>query len=78
MNCLTGCTCTNRIGLFADISRVMTENNIDIQTASSRVNKQGTATIEMSFEVSSIEEIQHLTARLKMIPGVMDIERSAG
>lgn len=70
--------CTNRIGLFADISRVMTENNIDIQTASSRVNKQGTATIEMSFEVSSIEEIQHLTARLKMIPGVMDIERSAG
>lgn len=70
--------CNNRIGLFADISRVMTENSIDIQTASSRVNKQGIATIEMSFDVASIEEVQHLITHLKMIAGVVDIERSAG
>ena len=70
--------CHNRIGLFADISRMMTENNIDIQTASSRVNKQGIATIEMSFEVGSVEELQSLISRLSTVPGVIDIVRSAG
>ena len=70
--------CNNRIGLFADISRVMTENNIDIQMATSRVNKQGTATIELAFEVSSIGEVETLTAKLRQVPGVIDIERGAG
>ncbi|MBR6321994.1 MAG: bifunctional (p)ppGpp synthetase/guanosine-3',5'-bis(diphosphate) 3'-pyrophosphohydrolase, partial [Lachnospiraceae bacterium] len=68
----------NRIGLFADISRVMTENEVDIQTASSRVNKQGYATIEMSFDVSSISDLEKLISRLHPIPGVIDIQRSAG
>ncbi len=70
--------CKNRIGLFADLSRVMMENMVDIQTASSRVNKQGTATIEMSFEVSSVDDLQRLVARLRTVPGVVDIQRSAG
>ena len=70
--------CKNRIGLFADLSRVMMENMVDIQTASSRVNKQGTATIEMSFEVSSVDELQRLVARLRTGPGVVDIQSSAG
>ena len=70
--------CKNRIGLFADLSRVMMENMVDIQTASSRVNKQGTATIEMSFEVSSVDDLQRLVARLRTVPGVVDSQRSAG
>lgn len=70
--------CKNRIGLFADLSRVMMENMVDIQSASSRVNKQGTATIEMSFEVSSVDDLQRLVARLRTVPGVVDIQRSAG
>ena len=70
--------CNNRIGMFADITRIMTESNIDIQAASSRVSKAGTATIHMGFEVASIEEVNQLIAKLRMIPGVMDIERTAG
>lgn len=70
--------CNNRIGLFADVSRVMTENGIDIQAASSRVNKQGMATIELAFEVSSIDEVNKLTQHLRQIPGVVDIGRNAG
>ena len=68
----------NRIGLFADISRVMTENNVDIQSVSSRVNKQGQATIELSFDVSSIAEVERLISRIRQVNGVIDIERSAG
>ena len=70
--------CNNRIGMFADITRIMTESNIDIQAASSRVSKTGTATIIMGFEVASIEEVNQLIAKLRMIPGIMDIERTAG
>ena len=70
--------CRNRIGLFADVSRVMTENMVDIISATSRVNKQGMATIEMSFEVSSVSEVQQLIGRLKNVQGVVDISRTAG
>ena len=70
--------CHNRIGLFADISRMLTENNIDILAASSRVNKQGVATIEMSFDVGSVEELQGLITRLLSVHGVIDIVRTAG
>ncbi|MBR4767974.1 MAG: bifunctional (p)ppGpp synthetase/guanosine-3',5'-bis(diphosphate) 3'-pyrophosphohydrolase [Lachnospiraceae bacterium] len=70
--------CQNRIGMFADISRVMTENNINIQSASTRVSKQGQASILMSFDVASIEEIERLVARLRQISGVIDIVRSTG
>ncbi len=70
--------CQNRIGMFADVSRTLTENGIDIQTAASKVAKNGVATIELSFDVSDIEEVNKLITRLQAIPGVMDITRSAG
>jgi len=70
--------CNNRIGLFTDVSRIMTEENIDIQAASSRVNKQGMATINMSFEIGSIDELNRLIGRLRQVPGVVDIQRSTG
>ena len=70
--------CNNRIGMFADVSRLMTENNIDILSASSHVSKQGVASIEMSFEVSRVEELNALIQRLRQISGVIDIVRSAG
>ena len=70
--------CNNRIGMFADVSKIMTENDIDIQMASSRVSKQGTATIELSFEVSSIDEVQRLIGKVMQIPGVIDVQRGAG
>ena len=64
--------------MFADVSKIMTENDIDIQMASSRVSKQGTATIELSFEVSSIDEVQRLIGKVMQIPGVIDVQRGAG
>ena len=51
---------------------------IDILAASSRVNKQGVATIEMSFDVGSVEELQGLITRLLSVHGVIDIVRTAG
>ncbi len=70
--------CHNRIGLFADVSRVMTESNVDMLSVSSRVNKQGIATIEISFDVSNVDEIRHLIQKLQNIQGIIDIQRNAG
>ena len=70
--------CENRRGMFADISRVMTDNEIDIMSVFSRVNKQGMGMIHLSFEITSTDEITKISSKLRQIPGVIDIQRSAG
>lgn len=70
--------CNNRIGMFVDVSKVFTERQIDITSMNSKTNKQGTATINMSFDIGGVEELNQLIQRLRAIPGVIDIERSTG
>ena len=40
---------TNRIGILVELSKVFTERSIDILSMNSRISKNGTATIQMSF-----------------------------
>ncbi len=68
----------NRIGMFVDISKVFTERQIDITSMNSRTNKQGKATITMTFDTHGVEELNRLTDKLRQIEGVIDIERTAG
>lgn len=68
----------NRIGLFVDISKVFTERQIDITSMNVRTNKQGKATIIMTFDVRSKEELAQLTTKLRQIEGILDIDRTAG
>ncbi len=68
----------NRNGLLADISRALTEKEIDILALNTRVSKQGTATILVSFEIGSREELQRITDKIRIIESVIDIERTTG
>ena len=68
----------NRIGIFVDISKVFTEKGIDITSMNSRVNKQGLATISMSFDIKGTEELNNLISKLRQIDNVIDIERTTG
>ena len=68
----------NRNGLLADISRALTEKEIDILSLNTRVSKQGTATILVSFEIGSREELQRITDKIRTIESVIDIERTTG
>ena len=68
----------NRIGMFADISKVFTEKQIDITSMNVRTSKQGKATIIMTFDIHGTEELNRLTDRIRQIEGVLDIERTAG
>lgn len=68
----------NRNGLLADVSRALTEKEIDIQALNTRVSKQGTATIMVSFEVGSKEELQRIIDKIRTIESIIDIERTTG
>lgn len=68
----------NRSGLLADITKAMTERNIDIMSLNTRTNKQGIATLAVSFEISSREQLNQTIAKLRNIESVVDIERTTG
>ncbi|MCI7795293.1 MAG: bifunctional (p)ppGpp synthetase/guanosine-3',5'-bis(diphosphate) 3'-pyrophosphohydrolase [Lachnospiraceae bacterium] len=68
----------NRIGMFVDISKIFTERQIDVKSMNARTNKQGKATITMSFDIHGIDELNTLMAKLRQIEGVLDIQRTTG
>ena len=67
----------NRSGLLADISRTMTEKNIDILALNVKVSKQGTATFVMSFETGGREEFERIVDKIRQIPDVIEVDRNA-
>ena len=68
----------NRNGLLADISKALTEKNINILSLNTRISKQGVVTLTTSFEISSREELQHIIDKIRNIESVIDIERTTG
>ena len=65
----------NRTGLLVDISKVFTERKIDMRTINSRTNKQEKATISITFEIGSKEELASLIEKIRQIESVLDVER---
>lgn len=68
----------NRSGIILDVSKVMTENKIDMSSVNSHVSKNGVATTTIGFEVSSTEMLATIIGKLRQIEGVMDVERTMG
>ncbi len=68
----------NRNGLLADISKALTEKNINIISMNTRTNKQGVATLQTTFEISSREELNRIIDKIRGIENVIDIERTTG
>ena len=68
----------NRTGLIVDVSKILTERKIDVKAMNCRTSKQGTATLEISFEVSGVEALQELISKLRNVEGVIDVERTVG
>lgn len=68
----------NRTGLLVDISKIFTERKIDITSMNTRTSKQGRATINLSFEVKSKEELNSLVEKIRQVESVVDIGRTTG
>ncbi len=67
----------NRSGLLADVSKALTEKNIDILSMNTRTNKQGVATLVATFHISGRDELNRIIEKLRTIESVMDVERTA-
>ena len=65
----------NRTGLFVDITRVFTERGIDIKAINTRTSKQDIATMNLSFDIGSAEELRSLQDKIRQCEGIIDIER---
>ncbi len=68
----------NRMGIFVDISKIFNEMNINIASMNAKTNKQGKATISLSFDTSGTEQLNRIIAKLRNVESVIDIERTAG
>jgi len=68
----------NRHGLLADISKALTEKDINILSMHTRINKQDVVTLTTSFGISSREELNRIMDRIRNIESVIDIERTTG
>lgn len=68
----------NRTGLLVDLSKLFMARKVDITRINVRTNKQGLATVDMTFDVRSKEELNGLVEKIRQVESVIDIERSKG
>ncbi len=68
----------NRSGVLVDISKVLTENKIDVLSMNVRTSKQGTATISIGFEIHGKEQLNEIISKIRNVESILDIERTAG
>ncbi|MFU0826346.1 MAG: GTP pyrophosphokinase [Lachnoclostridium sp.] len=68
----------NRSGVLVDVSRILTENKIDVTSMTVRTSKQGTATISVGFQIKGVEQLRYIVSKLRTVESVLDIERTTG
>lgn len=70
---------SDRTGMLFDISKVLTEDNINVTAINSKSHhKSERATLTVTFDIRTVEQLNRVIAKLRMVPGVMDVERSIG
>ncbi len=68
----------NRTGLLVDITKILSERQIDIDSVHSSTSKQGVATITLAFRTRGREELNSLVDKLRQVESIIDIERTRG
>lgn len=68
----------NRTGLLVDITKILTEHQIDIDSVHSSTSKQGIATITLAFRTKGRDELNSLVEKLRQVESIIDIERTRG
>lgn len=67
---------TNRQGLLVDITKIFSERNISISSLTTATSKKEVATVQISFEVKSKEELASLIEKIRQVESVQDIQRT--
>lgn len=67
--------CMNKKGLLTIITRVLSENDIDITSMNVRPTKHGEAVVDIDFRVTNKGQLNKIIDKLRNIPEIIDIER---
>ena len=59
-----------------DVTKIFTENNIDVKSMNVRTNKQEKAIITVGFKINDTDELDRLISKLKNVESVLDINRN--
>ncbi len=68
----------DRSGFLLEISKIFTEEEINVDSMNVRTNKHGTATITVGFEINNVEQLSGIVSKLRKVESVIDIERTTG
>ena len=68
----------DRTGLLSEVTRVLSENHVNILSASSTTSRDRLATLRFTFEMADTEHMGHLLAAIRRIDGVFDAHRMMG
>ena len=68
----------DRNGILFDITKVLSEANISVNSINSRTSKQGKVTITLSFAIKSVEQLNTIISKIRNIESIIDIERTVG
>ncbi len=68
----------DRVGVLVEVAKVFTEKEINVTAMSSRVGKNGKATINVCFEVKGRHELGKIIDKLRSLDCVYDVERTRG
>ena len=68
----------DRTGLLADISGVLSQQHIDILSATLNSAKQRQFHGSISFEAADPTHLQHIISQIRRIPGIFEVYRTSG
>ena len=68
----------NKSGVLLSISKIFTENKVDVKSMNVRTSKNGTATVSVAFDIGGKEQLLSLISKLRNADNVIDIERNRG
>ena len=68
----------DRSGILFDITKILSEANISVNSINSRTSKQGKATITISFSIKSVDQLNAIIAKIRNVDSIIDIERTTG
>ena len=68
----------DHVGVLVEVAKVFTENEINVTAMSSRSGKNNTATINVTFDIRSVAQLNKVIDKLRNLECVYDIERTTG
>ena len=71
-------TCNDRVGLILEISRQLADDDISVKGFNVRTTKDLLAIMNVTIEIKTKEQLEHVVTRLKNLKDVVEVERVSG